>query len=229
MAFLASTPEGISHSRSLPPRGVNDVAVPNSPACAIADSGFTSIAMTTPDLVPTTFRMMGNVLYWHAPTGKVLMEVGNLSPSELGTTLDLSAIKALRNETGAPASSQINLVNNNDHPQIHAIENASIIQTHMSSVGNQKDTSEVLTRKGRPGYKQQVRNQKVKIEPEHNYSAGEVAAALNLSYDAALRRMPKMKGVFDLGTPARRYKRGKRKLRISGKSLQAFLKTKKVV
>jgi hypothetical protein len=68
-------------------------------------------------------------------------------------------------------------------------------------------------------------------EPEHeqNYSPGQIAAALNLSYDAALRQMLKMKGVVDLGTPTRRYKRGKRKLRISGKNLLAFLRSKTIV
>jgi hypothetical protein len=96
-------------------------------------------------------------------------------------------------------------------------------------VGDHKDTSEVLTSEGRRGYKQLVRNQRVKIEPEQNYSPGQVAAALNLSYDSALRRMQKMKGVVDYGTPTRRYKRGKRKLRISGKNLLAFVRTKTIV
>ena len=82
---------------------------------------------------------------------------------------------------------------------------------------------------GRRGYKQLVRNQTVKIEPEQNYSPGQVAAALNLSYDSALRRMLKMKGVVDLGTPTRRYKRGKKKLRISGKNLLVFLRSKTMV
>lgn len=172
---------------------------------------------------------MGNVVYLHAPTGKFLIEVGNLSSSEPGMKLDPGVIKAIGNEVVGPVSSQINLVNDNDHPQILAIEEASIIRTPMSSVGDQKDTSEVLTRKGRPGYKQRVRNQRVKIEPEHNYSPGEVAAALNLSYDAALRRMSKMKGVVDFGTPTRRYKRGKKKLRISGKNLLAFQRSKTIV
>ena len=58
------------------------------------------------------------------------------------------------------------------------------------------------------------------------YAPSEVAAILNVSYDAALRLMQKMKGVVDLGTPTRRYKRGKKKLRISGKNLLAFLSAK---
>jgi len=218
--------EGIHHSRILRPHSVSDATVPSNPVRAIADSGLVSIAKTTPDLVPTTFKMMGNVLYLHTPTGKVLMEVGHLSPSELGTKLDLGAIKAIGNEAGGSAS---NLVSNNDDHPNSAIEDASIIRTPKSDVGNHKDASEVLTRKSRSGYKQRVRNQKVKIEPEYNYSPGEVAAALNLSYDAALRRMSKMKGVFDLGTPTRRYKRGKRKLRISGKNLLAFQRSKTIV
>ncbi len=220
--------EGISHSRTPRPRGVNDVAVPNSPACALADSGLAGIAKTTPDLVLTTFRMMGNVVYLHAPTGKVLMEIGHLSPSELGTMLDLGASKAIGNDAGGSASSQINPVKNNEDQLNHAIEDASIIRTPKGYVGDHKDASEVLTRENRHGYKQLVRNQKVKIEPEQNYSPGEVAAALNLSYDSALRRMHKMKGVVDLGTPTRRYKRGKKKLRISGRNLLAYLRTKTV-
>jgi hypothetical protein len=202
MAFLASTPEGISHSRTIRPRGGSDAAVAKSPVCTNPDSGLASTAMTTPDLVPTTFRLMGKVVYLHAPTGKFLMEVGNLS------------------------SSEINLVNNNNEQLIPAIEDASIIRTAECYAADHKDASEVLTSEGRRGYKQLVRIQKVEIEPEQNYSPGQVAAALNLSYDAALRRMLKMKGVVDFGTPTRRYKRGKRKLRISGKNLLTFIRSK---
>jgi hypothetical protein len=85
-----------------------------------------------------------------------------------------------------------------------------------------------LTSTSRHGFKQLARKQTVTIEPEQNYSPSEVAAALNLSYDAALRLMPKMKGVVDFGTPTRRYKRGKKKLRISGKNLLAFLRSKTI-
>jgi hypothetical protein len=38
--------------------------------------------------------------------------------------------------------------------------------------------------------------------------------------------MQKMKGVVDLGTPTRRYKRGKKKLRVSGRNLSAFIRYK---
>lgn len=220
--------EGISLSRILRPRSVSDAAVPSSSVGAVADPGLAGIAKATPDLVPTTFRMMGNVLYLHTPTGKVLMEVGKLSPSELGTKLDLGAIKAIGNEAGGSASCQINLVNNNEDQPVHLIEDASVIRTPKSDVGDHREGSQVLVRENRRGYKQRVRNQKVKIEPEHNYSPGEVAAVLNLSYDSALRRMHKMKGVADFGTPTRRYKRGKKKLRISGRNLLAYLKTKTV-
>ena len=89
-----------------------------------------------------------------------------------------------------------------------------------------RDIYEVLTNTGRHGYKQRMRKRTIKIEPEQNYAPSEVAAILNVSYDAALRIMQKMKGVVDLGTPARRYKRGKKKLRISGKNLLAFLRRK---
>ena len=89
-----------------------------------------------------------------------------------------------------------------------------------------KDIYEVLTGTGSHGYKQLARKQTVKIEPERNYSPSEVAATLNISYDAASRAMLKMKGVVDLGTPTRRFHRGKKKLRISGKNLLTFLRGK---
>ncbi len=88
------------------------------------------------------------------------------------------------------------------------------------------DIYEVLTNTGRHGYKQRMRKRTFKIEPEQNYAPSEVAAILNVSYDAALRLMQKMKGVVDLGTPTRQYRRGKKKLRISGKNLLAFLRSK---
>jgi hypothetical protein len=89
-----------------------------------------------------------------------------------------------------------------------------------------KDIYELLTGTGSHGYKQRVRSQTVESEPERNYTPSEVAAMLNVSYDAALRLMLKMKGIVDLGTPTRRYKRGKKKLRISGKNLLTFIRDK---
>src|SRR5208282_130588 len=97
-------------------------------------------------------------------------------------------------------------------------------QPDLRKVGS--DIYEVLTNTGRHGYKQRMRKRTIKIEPEQNYAPSEIAAILNVSYDAALRLMQKMKGVVDLGTPTRRYKRGKKKLRISGKNLSAFLRGK---
>jgi hypothetical protein len=89
-----------------------------------------------------------------------------------------------------------------------------------------RDIYELLTNTGSHGYKQRMRKRTIKIEPEQNYAPSEVAAILNVSYDAASRLMQKMKGVVDLGTPTRRYKRGKKKLRISGKNLLTFLRNK---
>ncbi len=117
------------------PRGSSEGAAPSSPVDAVADSGLANIAKTTPDLVPTTLRMMGNAVYLHTPTGKVLMEVGNLSPSELGTKLGLGSRKAIGNEAGRPASSEINLVNNNEDQLTHAIEDASIIRDSQAQRG----------------------------------------------------------------------------------------------
>jgi len=210
-------------------RSGSDAAVASNPVSTTADSGLARAATTTPDLVPTALGLMGNVVHLHAPSGKLFLEVGNLSSSGLPMKLDLGAISAIENEAGVSGGSNIDLINNNDDHLIPAIEDASIIRTSECNVGDHGNTSGALTRKGRRGYKQLVRNQMVKIEPEQNYSPGQVAAALNLSYDAALRRMSKMKGVFDLGTPTRRYKRGKRKLRISGKNLPAFQRSKTIV
>lgn len=89
-----------------------------------------------------------------------------------------------------------------------------------------REIYELLTNTGRHGYKQRMRKRTIKIEPEQNYAPSEVAAIVNVSYDAASRLMQKMKGVVDLGTPTRRYKRGKKKLRISGKNLLAFLRSR---
>jgi hypothetical protein len=89
-----------------------------------------------------------------------------------------------------------------------------------------KDIYEVLTGTGSHGYKKLARKQTIKIEPDKNYSPSEVAAILNVSYDSASRLMLKMKGHLDLGTPTRRYKRGKKKLRISGKNLLEFQRSK---
>ena len=207
----------------------SDAAVASNRVSTMADSGLASTATTTPDLVPTTLRMMGNVVYLHASTGRLFMEVGNLSQSRLGMKQELRAITAIENEAGEFGGSPINLVDNNEDHQIPAIEDTAIIRTSECGARDHKGISDALTSKGRHGYKQQVRKQKVEIEPEKNYSPGQVAAALNVSYDAALRKMLKMKGVVDLGTPTRRFKRGKRKLRISGKNLLAFLRSKTLV
>ncbi|MGA9206540.1 MAG: hypothetical protein WB347_01990, partial [Terriglobales bacterium] len=75
-----------------------DAAVASNPVCTTADSGLPGTATISPDLVPTIFTMMGNVVYLHAPTGKFLIEVGNLASTEPGMKLDLSAIKVIGNE-----------------------------------------------------------------------------------------------------------------------------------
>jgi hypothetical protein len=66
-----------------------------------------------------------------------------------------------------------------------------------------RDIYEVLTNTGRHGYKQRMRKRTITIEPEQNYAPSEVAAILNVSYDAASRLKQKMKGAVDLGTPTR--------------------------
>ena len=89
-----------------------------------------------------------------------------------------------------------------------------------------RDIYEVLTNGGHHGYKQRMRRRTFKIDQEQDYGPSEVAVILNVSYDAASRLIQKLKGVVDLGTPTRRYNRGKKKLRISGKNLLAFLRSK---
>ena len=64
------------------------------------------------------------------------------------------------------------------------------------------------------------------IDRLKNYAPAEVATILNISYDTAIRRMETMKGVMDMGTKEKRYKRGKRMLRVSGAKLLDYLRSK---
>ena len=90
-----------------------------------------------------------------------------------------------------------------------------------------KDIYELLTGTGSRGYKQRARKQAVQFKADETmYEPKQVAAIMNVSYDAAIRLMQKMTGVADFGTPTRRYKRGKKKLRISGKNLLTFIRSK---
>ena len=89
-----------------------------------------------------------------------------------------------------------------------------------------KDIYELLTYPGRRSFKQRARKQTVELKPDKLYTPSEVAALLNVSYDTAVRRMRSMKGCVDMGTQTKRYKRGKKLLRISGKNLVAFLRGK---
>jgi len=89
-----------------------------------------------------------------------------------------------------------------------------------------KDIYELLTYPGRRSFKQRARKQSVELKPDKLYTPSEVAALLNVSYDTAVRRMQSMKGCVDMGTQTKRYKRGKKLLRISGKHLVAYLRSK---
>ena len=78
-------------------------------------------------------------------------------------------------------------------------------------------------------WKQAARSQSpAAIGPHKLYSPAEVSSLLNVSYDTAVRRMSGMHGCVDMGTPERRYKRGKRMLRISGKHLRIYLDGKQI-
>ena len=89
-----------------------------------------------------------------------------------------------------------------------------------------KDIYELLTYPGRRSFKQRAGKQTVESKPDKLYTPSEVAALLNVSYDTAVRRMQRMKGCVDMGTQTKRYKRGKKLLRISGKHLVAHLRSK---
>jgi predicted DNA-binding transcriptional regulator AlpA len=62
------------------------------------ESGPANVSKHSPDLVPTTLRIMGNVVYLHAPTGKLLMDVGSLSSQGRGVKLDANAIAVTADE-----------------------------------------------------------------------------------------------------------------------------------
>jgi len=68
-----------------------------------AESALATIGKQVPDLVPTTMRMMGNVVYLHAPTGRLLMDVGSLSSACPGLKLDSCAITAIEDEVKGAA------------------------------------------------------------------------------------------------------------------------------
>jgi hypothetical protein len=89
-----------------------------------------------------------------------------------------------------------------------------------------KDIYELLTHPGRRSFKQRARKQTVELKPDKLYTPSEVAALLNVSYDTAVRRMRSMKGCVDMGTQTKRYKRGKKMLRIGGKHLVTYLRSK---
>ncbi len=101
---------------------------------------------------------------------------------------------------------------------------ATVAKIDLRKVG--KDIYELITYSGRRSFKQRARKRTVELKPDNLYSPSEVAALLNVSYDTAVRRMQNMKGCVDMGTQTKRYKRGKKMLRISGKYLVAYLRSK---
>ena len=73
-------------------------SVVTAPVAGPADSNTVGSSKPASDLVPTTLRIMGNVVYLHAPSGRLLMDVGNLSAPGRGVKLDLCAIAATADE-----------------------------------------------------------------------------------------------------------------------------------
>ena len=109
---------------------------------------------------------------------------------------------------------------------IQEVSNATGLQRMTLEVILPQKHYELLTYPGRRSFKQRARKQTVELKPDKLYTPSEVAALLNVSYDTAVRRMQSMKGCVDMGTQTKRYKRGKKLLRISGKNLIAFLRAK---
>jgi hypothetical protein len=113
---------------------------------------------------------------------------------------------------------------------IRSLQSMSVTAAHTSGkidlhkVG--KDIYELLTYPNRRSFKQRARKQTVELKPDKLYTPSEIAALLNVSYDTAVRRMQNMKGCVDMGTQTKRYKRGKKMLRVSGKHLVAYLRSK---
>jgi predicted DNA-binding transcriptional regulator AlpA len=73
--------------------GIED-GVAAAPVGTLADSRGAGVNKPASDLVPTTLRILGNVVYLHAASGKLLMDVGNLSAPGRGVKLDVCAIAA---------------------------------------------------------------------------------------------------------------------------------------
>ena len=90
-----SAPPKSSHAGTR--NGIED-GVAIAPVQAPADSGAVGAGKPASDLVPTTLRIMGNLVYLHTPTGKLLMDVGSLSSPGRGVKLDLSALAATGDE-----------------------------------------------------------------------------------------------------------------------------------
>jgi len=90
-----------------------------------------------------------------------------------------------------------------------------------------QDIYDSLANPGRRNWKKRARQKQIELKPDQHYGPAEVAAILNRSYDTALRLMKKM-GASNLGTPERRYKRGKSILVVSGKRLLEYLRNKQV-
>ncbi len=112
--------------------------------------------------------------------------------------------------------------------EIRNLRSATACEVQESDIRKIGKSTFELTTYGdrRQGYKQRARKQIVELKPTTLYTPSEVAAILNVSYDTAVRRMQNMKGCVDMGTQTKRYKRGKKMLRISGKNLLSFLRGK---
>jgi hypothetical protein len=92
-------------------------------------------------------------------------------------------------------------------------------------VDGQRQPELAAVSRKRKNWKKDARNKQIKLEADKFYSPAEVAAILGRSYDFALRVMKKM-GASNLGSPTRRYKRGKSIYVVSGRKILDYLKSK---
>ncbi len=89
-------PAGSAPAKSTHAGGRNGIEddVATAPIQAPADSCAAGVSKPVSDLVPTSLQIMGNVVYLHTPTRKLLLDIGNLSAPGRAVKLDLSAIVA---------------------------------------------------------------------------------------------------------------------------------------
>jgi len=90
----------VGSPRTIKPDDPPEITVKESTSARCAQFGPRSSGMDKPtkpaqDLVPTTLRIMGNVVYYHVPTRRLFMEVGKLASLGRGSKLGMNDIAEL--------------------------------------------------------------------------------------------------------------------------------------